>query len=68
MADIADIADEMNEHHLAASLAALKKSSIVLRPKGRCHYCDEDLDPDADNKLFCDADCRDDYDKHIARK
>lgn len=68
MADIADLADEINEQHLAASIAATKKASIVLRPKGNCHYCDEPLDPEAQNKLFCDVHCRDDYDKLIARK
>lgn len=68
MADIADIADEINEIHLAASLAQVRKSSIILRPKGHCHYCEEELDPTSKNKLFCDVHCRDDYDYYIARK
>lgn len=68
MADIADIADEVNEQHLADSLAQLRKSAIILRPKGVCHYCEEDLDPNSKNKLFCDVGCRDDYDRFIARK
>lgn len=64
MADIADNADEINELHLQESLAAQKRRAIELKPKGICHYCDEGISSSANNKLFCDTDCRDDYDKY----
>lgn len=31
---------------------------LILAPKSACYYCDEEL---VNPKLFCDADCRDDY-------
>ncbi|MDN2678480.1 hypothetical protein [Janthinobacterium sp. SUN033] len=37
----------------------------ALVAQGCCHYCDEPLAPAL---LFCDADCRDDYDKEQAAK
>lgn len=43
---------------------ALHKSKSLhpqLRPTAYCHNCDEKLD--ATQKLFCDADCREDWEK-----
>jgi hypothetical protein len=60
MADNADDASEMAELHLAASLA---KPKVILPPlTGHCFYC-HSLTTDR----FCDADCRDDYDRDQRR-
>jgi len=32
---------------------------------GRCHWCDEIV---ADHLRFCDADCRDDYERQLTRR
>jgi predicted nucleic acid-binding Zn ribbon protein len=36
-----------------------------LETDGRCHYCDEDV---AHGALFCNTDCRDDYQKEQEAK
>lgn len=68
MADFGDEASVINEAHLAASIAAQKQRAVKLHPKGRCHYCDEKLDPQSKNIIFCDIDCRDDYEHMMKRK
>lgn len=35
-----------------------------LKPNGSCHWCEEKA---KDNALFCDTDCRDDYEKRKRR-
>ena len=32
-----------------------------LSPKGKCHYCGESIEEDAENKIFCGAECAEDY-------
>lgn len=62
MSDIADIA-----YHVIA--AAVRRGLATVRRQGwlmadcHCHYCDEALAPGV---LFCNVDCRDDYDKEQA--
>lgn len=57
MSDEADRADEAIEVMLAA--ARLRRKP-VLPSVGHCHNCDE---PVRAGDLFCDADCRDDYER-----
>lgn len=52
----------------AAEFAQLYVQNAPRKPEGpvangRCHWCDEILD---DYARFCDAICRDQYDKHGA--
>lgn len=48
--------------------AALKNALTVttkMQPTGHCHWCDEATPPEA---LFCDADCRDQFDRQLKRQ
>lgn len=60
MADPVDIAQDHIERQAPYLLAASKRPAGPA-PTGRCHYCDETV---ADGMRFCDAECRDEYDKH----
>lgn len=62
MSDIADRADWRIEQDLQNARAHIGKQPILDRD-GRCHFCDELI---AHGLLFCNADCRDDYDKEQA--
>lgn len=57
MSDHADNADSRIYRTIAAGLAAARRAP-ALQPDCRCHFCDE---PVAVELLFCDMDCRDDY-------
>ncbi|EAS1727476.1 hypothetical protein LM12_06160 [Salmonella enterica] len=57
MADEADIASEVEQLRTAAALSGRERHT--LPETGHCHNCDERISAG----LFCDADCRDDYDK-----
>lgn len=59
MSDYADIADSRIFATAAKSLAAVLRRP-VLEPDCHCHFCDEPVLPEI---LFCNADCRDDYEK-----
>jgi len=65
MADFVDDASEINDLHIANSLAAAKQKAVFLKPKGFCHYCSEAIPKDAVNQNFCDSYCRDDYSKYV---
>jgi ribosomal protein L32 len=56
--DIIDKAQENIEKEDAARFAA--RRSVSLPHTGECHNCGETVAPD---RLFCDVDCRDDYDR-----
>lgn len=63
MSDLMDDASAFSEHHLQVSLAnvASRAKETALRPVGACLNCRE---PFSDNsRLFCDIDCRDDFEK-----
>ena len=62
MADQLDRAQEINELHLNLQL---KHRKPTLPVTGYCHWCGDIAPADA---RFCDADCRDDYEKHKAIK
>ncbi|MBH1983405.1 MAG: hypothetical protein I8H79_12690 [Burkholderiales bacterium] len=64
MSDHVDNTDKIIFAEVARGLAAVR-SRPGLVAHGRCHYCDEALAPAL---LFCNVDCRDDYDKEQAAK
>ncbi|MDX8124950.1 hypothetical protein SKZ59_24540 [Janthinobacterium sp. GMG2] len=64
MSDHVDNTDKIIFAEVARGLAAVR-GRPALAPHGGCHYCDEALAPAL---LFCDVDCRDDYDKELAAK
>lgn len=59
MTDIFDQATEreMRDRELAIKLQ-LESAAPAMRRTGYCHNCDEPLPGDV---LFCDSDCRSDY-------
>jgi hypothetical protein len=58
MADIADLAFDSEQRHFMSALAAQRSQRTGLRPIGSCHNCgDESIGP----RLFCDADCAEDW-------
>ncbi|MGO0789493.1 hypothetical protein ACTOWA_06450 [Herbaspirillum seropedicae] len=64
MSDHADNADKKIYGAIAAGLAAVRQAPM-LQPNCRCHFCDEVV---ASETLFCDVDCRDDFERQIAAK
>ena len=64
MSDHVDNTDKIIFAEVARGLAAVR-SRPGLVAHGCCHYCDEVLAPVL---LFCNADCRDDYEKEQAAK
>lgn len=59
MADICDLAQEHIELEAPLILAASKKPDGP-KPNGVCHNCGESI---CDGTLFCDTDCRDDWER-----
>jgi hypothetical protein len=57
MADIADLAQDHMEAEAPYILARARRPAGPV-PNGHCHYCEEPVVPDVP---FCDADCRDDW-------
>jgi hypothetical protein len=64
MSDHADNADSRIYRTIAAGLAAARRAP-ALQPDCRCHFCDEPL---AVQLLFCNVDCRDDYQREQAAR
>lgn len=62
MADEIDLQIEREEKEMNILLAVRK---VIPRSKGACFNCDEKL---PDGQMFCDADCRDDYEKEQFQK
>ncbi len=60
MADIIDHGNETAEVFLDAALS--KRKANGPRPNGRCHNCGAYLHLDGALR-FCDAECRDDWEK-----
>ena len=58
MSDIVDNAQAVEEWELAINLANARRPRVTLIACGACYNC-EAITPDG--ALFCDADCRDDY-------
>ena len=59
--DVADIASENDEFNLLEAKVSSRKPNTPT-PTGRCHYCDEIV---AEHQPFCDAECRDEYDREL---
>jgi hypothetical protein len=64
MADIVDITADREEHNIAHALRAARKVEAPAAT-GRCFFCDEIV---ADSMRFCDAECRDMWDRERSRK
>ncbi|WP_343742304.1 hypothetical protein [Herbaspirillum huttiense] len=62
MSDHADNADNKIYRIIAAGLAAARRAPTLM-PGCRCHFCDEDV---AVNLLFCNVECRNDYERECA--
>lgn len=62
MPDIFDRAQDHIERVLPLQLAVRKP--VKAQPNGRCHNCRE---PISSIMLYCDADCREDYERREAR-
>ncbi len=57
--DEGDLASQAEQSRMAQLLNGRTRASLPVT--GRCHNCNESLD----NAHFCDADCRDDYEKRL---
>jgi hypothetical protein len=55
-----DIIDQANDQAEAMLEAQRTYRKPTLKAKGTCHYCDDDLGL---GKLFCNTECRDDYER-----
>jgi len=64
MSDHADNADNKIYRTIAAGLAAARRAPAML-PDCRCHFCDEVVAVDL---LFCDINCRDDYQREMSAR
>ncbi|RAN44249.1 hypothetical protein RB25_20560 [Herbaspirillum rubrisubalbicans] len=62
MSDYADNADSRIYRTIAAGLAAARCARPLLADF-HCHFCDEPIEIEL---LFCDSDCRDDFERHTA--
>ncbi|MBW9335069.1 hypothetical protein FEE59_16265 [Herbaspirillum sp. RU 5E] len=62
MSDHADRADSKIYQSIAAGLSAARLAPS-LQANSHCHFCDE---PVGIEFLFCNSDCRDDFDLHTA--
>lgn len=61
--DILDAAADYQESMIQAGVAAAIKTGVSMQRKGTCHNCGDQSDG-----LFCDADCRDDYEWRTKRE
>lgn len=55
-----DLEQQTIELHFQQAMNNVKKQNKSLPYTGFCYNCDENVDS---NNFFCDADCRDDYEK-----
>ncbi len=62
MSDIADNSDSLIGVLVQAGIDQSRRAP-QLHADGRCHFCDETVEP---GMRFCNADCRDDYDREQA--
>ncbi|MGB2832972.1 MAG: hypothetical protein WBC07_08445 [Methylotenera sp.] len=59
MTDVSDQATIQEELMRDKAIAYQRSKQSILKPTGYCHNCDELLA--TDSGLFCNADCRDDW-------
>lgn len=67
MSDVYDQATdlEMRERDLSLALVRSNAAKPAMLPIGACYNCDECLSDAA--ALFCNADCRDDFQLRVSR-
>lgn len=66
MADPADEASDLIDQELARQIAAAKAQGKPVKPPvGTCYFCGEKV---GKGMIFCDADCRDDFDREERRR
>lgn len=65
--DPLDQASRLTEETIQRGIdeARAKAKKRELKPTGRCHWCEERIGRD---QLFCDHDCRDDWQNEQDRK
>ena len=60
--DPCDIGSEREQELREDAIAAARRANANRpQPNGACHWCAEEVGP---GKVFCDADCADDYQWH----
>lgn len=64
MADDADIAAVQIERETARQIAATRRLTVNLEYTGHCRWCG---DTTGGGRRFCDADCRDDWQRSRAQ-
>lgn len=64
MSDVADMSDKNVETFIASAIAHARGKQ-GMKANGRCRFCDEPVAPDT---LFCDRDCRDDFERERAAR
>ena len=64
MSDVADMSDKNVETFIASAIAHAR-GGVRMRCTGACRFCDEPVAPDT---LFCDRDCRDDFERERAAR
>lgn len=64
MADDADLTDAHLEREMQARLAWLRRPQQALPYSGQCYWCGEKVHAP---KRWCDADCRDDWERQQRR-
>ena len=64
MADEIDMANDRAQMDLDLALACARRHEPQLIAVGFCYNCHETL---ADERVFCDGDCRDDYEHRLSR-
>ena len=64
MTDGVDIANDTAEKTLTSIIQNRTKEKS-LQPKGHCFYCNENIEK---GSLFCDPDCRNDFDAEVEAK
>ena len=64
-ADVLDAAQEIEQRILDAKLEAMRQASAprALNPKLSCYWCSEPFEQGSE-KLFCDSECSEDYNKY----
>lgn len=62
MTDISDQATIIEEQERESCLRKAREQRNGLQPTGFCYYCTE---PVAEDRRFCDSDCRDQWEIHV---
>jgi len=61
-ADILDASQEIEQHILDARINSIRQTGRLITPNGTCRWCKEIFETGSE-KLFCDSDCSEDYEK-----